>query len=54
MFRLQVHSEWGDEELRVSSESSVEEVTAAQILILNSMKRVETILGGKTGAGKGR
>ena len=39
----QVHSDWGEEELRVSSESSVDEVTKAQILI--SITRVKTILG---------
>ena len=43
IYFLQVHSEWGKEELRVSSESSVDEVTKAQILI--SITRVKTILG---------
>ena len=44
IYFLQVHSEWdSEEELRVSSESSVDEVTKAQILI--SITRVKTILG---------
>ena len=46
IYFLQVHSEWdSEEELRVSSESSVDEVTHTQILIHDSITRVETILG---------